>query len=156
MEFINLRNYSENTFLTWIPSATDYPDIASKRWLSAVALTDKNKTHGVINFFEAAEAKKIAPMMWVNILNDTRAENILVFPKNNTGYLWFLMMVSHINTVNNSGIFDVDKKHLVDNYFIIAKETVQEKWIEFLDEYFSKENKIESYRQTEMTLLLIE
>jgi len=30
-EFINLRNYSENTFLTGVPKATDYPKIAKKK-----------------------------------------------------------------------------------------------------------------------------
>lgn len=152
MEFINLRNYSENTFLTGIPSAVDYPNIASKRWLSAVALTDKNKTHGIINFYEAAESKKIIPMMWVNILNETKAENILIFPKNNAWYLGFLQIVSKVNTTSNPSIFDADKKYIPDNFFIFAKETVQEKWVEFLDEYFGVENvyyEIQSLYDTE-------
>ena len=54
-QFINLRNYSENTFQTGIPSPTQYVKEAVKRELPFVAITDKNRTHLLIEFFRAAE-----------------------------------------------------------------------------------------------------
>lgn len=53
--FINLRNYTENTFLTGIPRIKDYVSAAKKQGLTMLAISDKNRTHGVIDLVQSTK-----------------------------------------------------------------------------------------------------
>lgn len=158
-QFINLRNYSENTFQTGIPSPTQYVKEAVKRELPFVAITDKNRTHWLIEFFRAAEANKIKPLMWVNIYKEVREfikeekivnkkkkvkiawmqtktqQNLLLFPTNNESYEAFLRIVSHIN-IDNDDIFTVSETEFKDIIVVVDRKTVENYGIEYLEEFF--------------------
>jgi len=147
-EFINLRNYSENTFLTWMPKANEYAKIAKKKGLSAVAITDKNNEHGIIEFYKACQKEDwkeefTKPLIGVNIIIDETNENILVFPKNKNGYKQYKLIISWINMQLKSSIFDFDKSEREDVFFVLSKETVmiQRDWkVSEIIDFFGKEN----------------
>lgn len=158
--FINLRNYTENTFQTWVPSPSEYVKKASEMNLPMVAISDKNRTHGVIEFFRAAEWKNIKPLIGVNIIKEKREylkeevtdanwkkkkkvtwvetktiQNILLFPKNNEAYEAFLRIVSHIN-IEDADIFSVNEKEFKDIIVTVDRKTVEQYGIEYLEDFF--------------------
>lgn len=161
MKFINLRNYTENTFQTGVPTPTEYVKKAVEMWLPMVAITDKNRTHGVIEFYRSAKSKKISPIIGANAYyerNEYKREvvhtggkdrvkingveqiiqhNLLLFPLNDSAYESFLRVISFIN-VEDEDIFNASPELFKDIIVVVDKHTVKNKGIEFLEEFFSE------------------
>lgn len=139
--FINLRNYTENTFLTGIPRIKDYVSAAKKQGLTMLAISDKNRTHGVIDLVQSTKWTDIKPLIGVNILyeTDNTYQNFLIYPKNNKGYENFLRIVSAVNLENK----DLFKVKLPGSIFSDCIITVDEKTVnnygkDFLKNFFKE------------------
>lgn len=143
-DFVNLRNYSENTFLTGVAKAPEYAKIAKKKNLPAIALTDKNSTHGVIKFYKACQAEEgkseaVKPLIGVNWIIEEKNENILMFPKDIDGYVKYNLIVSALKLWTKESFFDFTKADLNGCFYVISKETYLTKDSAFFKEFLGED-----------------
>ncbi len=122
--FIHLHTHSHYSFLQALPKVEELVDAAKAEGMSALALTDTGNMHGAIEFYKAAKAAGIKPILGVDAYVaprsrvekdrtlDNKRSRIVLLAENNEGYKNLLYLVTKSWT---EGFFErprVDKELL--------------------------------------------
>ncbi|MFM2330816.1 MAG: hypothetical protein RLZZ26_323, partial [Candidatus Parcubacteria bacterium] len=122
--FIHLHTHSHYTFLQALPKVEELVEKAKKEGMDAVALTDGGNMHGAIEFYKAATAAGVKPILGVDAYLaprsrhgkdpslDAKRSRIVLLAENNAGYKNLLALVTKSWT---EGFFDrprIDKEIL--------------------------------------------
>src|SRR6185437_15891737 len=104
--FVHLHTHSHYSFLQALPKVDELVDAAKEHGMDALALTDAGNLHGAIEFYKAATAAKIKPILGVDTYIaprtrfdkdrslDAKRSRIVLLAENNTGYQNLLHLVS--------------------------------------------------------------
>ncbi len=104
--FIHLHTHSHYTFLQALPKIDDLVGKAKKEGMDALALTDGGNMHGAIEFYKAATAEGLKPILGVDAYLaprsrherdqniDTKHSRIVLLAENNEGYKNLLALVT--------------------------------------------------------------
>ena len=104
--FIHLHTHSHYSFLQALPKVEDLVEKAKKEGMDALALTDAGNMHGAIEFYKAAKAAGIKPILGVDAYLaprsrhdrdssiDTKRSRIVLLAENNEGYKNLLALVT--------------------------------------------------------------
>ena len=102
--YIPLHGHSTFSFLESIGKPKDIIKKAKELWFPAIALTDLNVIYGLIQFYQAAKAEGINPILWVeigltfdihNIRNNKNVWSICLLAKSSVWYLNLLKLVTY-------------------------------------------------------------
>ena len=102
--YIPLHGHSTFSFLESIGKPKDIIKKAKELWLPAIALTDLNVIYGLIQFYQAAKAEGINPILWVEIglvfdvhstRNNKNVWSICLLAKSSVWYLNLLKLVTY-------------------------------------------------------------
>ena len=102
--YIPLHGRSTFSFLESIWKPKDIIKKAKELWFSAIWLTDLNVIYGLIQFYQAANAEGIKPILWVevglvfdvhNVRNAKNVWGICLLAKNDQGYLNLLKLITY-------------------------------------------------------------
>lgn len=102
--YIPLHGHSTFSFLESIGKPKDIIKKAKELWLPAIALTDLNVIYGLIQFYQAAKAEGINPILWVeiglvfdvhNTRNNKNVWSICLLAKSSVWYLNLLKLVTY-------------------------------------------------------------
>ena len=122
--FIHLHAHSHYSFLEALPKVDELVETAKKQGMEAVALTDSGNMHGAIEFYKAAKAAGVKPIIGVDTYVaprtrfdkdrafDLKRSRIVLLAENNDGYQNLLKLVTKSHT---EGFFEkprVDKELL--------------------------------------------
>ncbi len=122
--FIHLHAHSHYSFLEALPKVDELVEAAKKNGMGAVALTDSGNLHGAIEFYKAATAEGIKPIIGVDMYVAARSRfdkerseagkrtRLVLLAENNQGYKNLLSLVTKSHT---EGFFEkprVDKELL--------------------------------------------
>ena len=96
MSFVHLHNHSHYSILTALAKPQQYVQIAKNQGATAVALTDSGVMYGAIEFYKAAKAAGIKPILGVemnvaplglaNKTPENRYSSLVLLARNNVGY----------------------------------------------------------------------
>ncbi len=126
--FIHLHTHSHYSFLQALPKVDELVEKAKKEGMDALALTDAGNMHGAIEFYKAAKAADIKPILGVDAYLaprsrhdrdqniDAKRSRIVLLAENNEGYKNLLALVTKSWT---EGFFErprVDKELLRDHH----------------------------------------
>jgi DNA polymerase-3 subunit alpha len=104
--FIHLHTHSHYSFLQALPKIGELVEKAKKEGMNALALTDSGNMHGAIEFYKAATAAGIKPILGVDAYLaprsrherdpniDTKRSRIVLLAENNAGYKNLLALVT--------------------------------------------------------------
>jgi DNA polymerase-3 subunit alpha len=102
--FVHLHTHSHYTFLQALPKVEELVDKAKELGMDAVALTDGGNMHGAIEFYKAAVAAGVKPILGVDAYlaprsmherdNDAKRSRIVLLAENNAGYKNLLYLVT--------------------------------------------------------------
>jgi len=104
--FIHLHTHSHYSFLQALPKVDELIEKAKKDGMDALALTDAGNMHGAIEFYKAAKAAGIKPILGVDAYLaprshfekdrdlDAKRSRIVLLAGNNTGYQNLLALVT--------------------------------------------------------------
>jgi len=104
--FIHLHTHSHYSFLQALPKVEDLVEKAKKEGMDAIALTDGGNMHGAIEFYKAATAAGVKPILGVDAYLaphsrhgrdknvDAKRSRIVLLAENNTGYKNLLALVT--------------------------------------------------------------
>ncbi len=104
--FIHLHTHSHYTFLQALPKVDELVEKAKKEGMDALALTDGGNMHGAIEFYKAATAAGIKPILGVDAYLaprsrhdrdqniDSKRSRIVLLAENNGGYKNLLALVT--------------------------------------------------------------
>jgi len=104
--FIHLHTHSHYSFLQALPKVEELVEKAKKEGMDALALTDAGNMHGAIEFYKAAKAEGVKPILGVDACLaprsrfekdpalDAKRSRIVLLAKNNTGYKNLLALVT--------------------------------------------------------------
>lgn len=104
--FIHLHTHSHYTFLQALPKVDELVAKAKKEGMDALALTDGGNMHGAIEFYKAATAAGIKPILGVDAylaprsrherdpVFDAKRSRIVLLAENNEGYRNLLYLVT--------------------------------------------------------------
>lgn len=116
---IPLHVHTNNTFLNGTISVEKLLDRAKEHNLSALALTDKNSMHGVVQFSKIAIDKNIRPIVGCQIDSpENPSEYIVLLAKNNNGYSELCKIITSRKLNDDFSLKNLLKKKL-DNLFIL-------------------------------------
>ncbi len=113
--FIHLHTHSHYSFLQALPKLDDLVEKAKSEGMDALALTDAGNMHGAIEFYKAAKAAGIKPILGVDAYLaprsrhekdpalDAKRSRIVLLAENNEGYKNLLYLVTKSWT---EGFFD--------------------------------------------------
>ena len=113
--FIHLHTHSHYSFLRALPKVDELVEKAKKEGMDALALTDTGNMHGAIEFYKAATAEGIKPILGVDAYLaprsrfekdpnlDAKHSYIVLLAENNEGYKNLLALVTKSWT---EGFFD--------------------------------------------------
>ena len=102
--YIPLHGHSTFSFLESIGKPKDIIKRAKELWFPAIALTDLNVIYWLIQFYQAAKAEEIKPILWVeigfvfdvnNAVNIKNVWSICLLAKTSQGYLNILKLVTY-------------------------------------------------------------
>lgn len=104
--FIHLHTHSHYSFLQALPKIDELVEKAKKEGMDAVALTDTGNMHGAIEFYKAATAAGVKPILGVDAYLaprshldrdpnvDSKRSRIVLLAENNEGYKNLLALVT--------------------------------------------------------------
>src|SRR4051812_36427922 len=104
--FIHLHTHSHYSFLQALPKVDELVEKAKKEGMDALALTDGGNMHGAIEFYKAATAAGIKPILGVDTYLaprsrfdkdpalDAKRSRIVLLAENNEGYKNLLALVT--------------------------------------------------------------
>ncbi len=104
--FIHLHTHSHYSFLQALPKVDELVDKAKAEGMDALALTDSGNMHGAIEFYKAATAAGIKPILGVDAYLaprsrfdkdstlDAKRSRIVLLAENNEGYKNLLVLVT--------------------------------------------------------------
>jgi DNA polymerase III subunit alpha len=104
--FIHLHTHSHYSFLQALPKVDELVEKAKKEGMDALALTDSPNMHGAIEFYKAAVAEGIKPILGVDTylaprsrhekdpVIDAKRSRIVLLAENNEGYTNLLALVT--------------------------------------------------------------
>ena len=104
--FIHLHTHSHYTFLQALPKIDELVAKAKKEGMNALALTDGGNMHGAIEFYKAATAAGVKPILGVDAylaprsrhgrdrVLDAKRSRIVLLAENNEGYKNLLYLVT--------------------------------------------------------------
>ena len=104
--FIHLHTHSHYSFLQALPKIDELVEKAKKEGMDALALTDTGNMHGAIEFYKAAKAAGIKPILGVDAYLaprsrhekdptiDAKRSRIVLLAENNEGYKNLLALVT--------------------------------------------------------------
>lgn len=104
--YVHLHTHSHYSFLQALPKIEELVEKAKKEGMHALALTDSSNMHGAIEFYKAATAAGIKPILGVDAYLaprsrfekdptlDTKRSRIVLLAENNTGYENLLALVT--------------------------------------------------------------
>ena len=104
--FVHLHTHSHYSFLQALPQIDDLVDKAKREGMEALALTDAGNMHGAIEFYKAAKAAGIKPIVGVDAYLaprsrhekdrnlDTKRSRIVLLAENMDGYKNLLALVT--------------------------------------------------------------
>lgn len=104
--FIHLHTHSHYSFLQALPKVEELVEKAKQEGMDALALTDGGNMHGAIEFYKAATAAGIKPILGVDAYLaprsrlekdknlDAKRSRIVLLAENNTGYKNLLALVT--------------------------------------------------------------
>jgi DNA polymerase-3 subunit alpha len=107
--FVHLHAHSHYSFLEALPKVDELVAAAKKHGMDAVALTDSGNLHGAIEFYKAATAAEIKPIIGVDAYLaprsrfekdsrlDTKRSRLVLLAENNAGYKNLLTLVTKSN-----------------------------------------------------------
>ncbi|MDP2593717.1 MAG: DNA polymerase III subunit alpha [bacterium] len=105
-KFVHLHTHSHYSFLEALPKIDELVDRAKKEGMDAVALTDTGNMHGAIEFYKAASAAGIKPILGVDAYLaprsrldkdrdlDAKRSRIVLLAENEAGYKNLLYLVT--------------------------------------------------------------
>ena len=105
-KFIHLHTHSHYSFLQALPKVDELVEKAKKEGMDALALTDASNMHGAIEFYKAAVAAGVKPILGVDTYLaprsrfekdpnlDTKRSRIVLLAENNEGYKNLLALVT--------------------------------------------------------------
>jgi DNA polymerase-3 subunit alpha len=126
--FVHLHTHSHYSFLEALPKIDELVAAAKKHGMEAVALTDSGNLHGAIEFYKAATAAGITPIIGVDAYVaprsrfekdpaiDNKRARLVLLAENNAGYKNLLQLVTKSNL---EGFFEkprVDKQLLREHH----------------------------------------
>ncbi|MDO8624092.1 MAG: DNA polymerase III subunit alpha [bacterium] len=104
--FVHLHTHSHYSFLQALPKIDELVDAAKKDGMDALALTDAGNMHGAIEFYKAAKAAGIKPILGIDAYLaprsrfdkdhtiDSKHSRIVLLAENNDGYKHLLSLVT--------------------------------------------------------------
>jgi len=104
--FIHLHTHSHYSFLEALPKVEELVEKAKAEGMDALALTDTGNMHGAIEFYKAAKAGGVKPILGVDAYlaprsrhekereQDTKRSRIVLLAENEQGYKNLLMLVT--------------------------------------------------------------
>ena len=104
--FIHLHTHSHYSFLQALPKVDELVEKAKKEGMDALALTDGGNMHGAIEFYKAAKAAGVKPILGVDAYlaphshhdrdpnADAKRSRIVLLAENNEGYKNLLALVT--------------------------------------------------------------
>lgn len=104
--FIHLHTHSHYSFLQALPKVDELVEKAKKEGMDALALTDTGNMHGAIEFYKAAKAKSVKPILGVDAYLaprsrrerdpniDAKRSRVVLLAENNEGYKNLLALVT--------------------------------------------------------------
>src|SRR3989344_856903 len=104
--FIPLHTHSHYSFLEALPKVEELVEKAKAEGMDALALTDTGNMHGAIEFYKAAKAGGVKPILGVDAYlaprsrhekereQDTKRSRIVLLAENEQGYKNLLMLVT--------------------------------------------------------------
>src|SRR3989338_10548941 len=104
--FIHLHTHSHYSFLQALPNVDELVEKAKKEGMDALALTDAGNMHGAIEFYKAATAAGVKPILGVDDYLaprsrhekdrdlDAKRSRIVLLAENEAGYKNLLYMVT--------------------------------------------------------------
>lgn len=108
MNIAALQNLSAYTLLSSPTRVKDLVQTAKDRGYTAVALTDVNVTYGLVDFYQAARAAGIKPILGMTartggIIDQAVNYDLLILARTQTGYQNLLKLSSAINLLTENG-----------------------------------------------------
>ncbi|MCI1289981.1 MAG: DNA polymerase III subunit alpha [Lactobacillus sp.] len=130
MKVAALQNLSAYTLLASPTRVNDLVKMAKQRGYEAAALTDVNVTYGLVDFYQAAQAAGVKPLMGMTartggIIDQAVNYDLLLIARTQTGYQNLLRLSSAINLLTENGEnrkllpFAELKKYLQDLVIIV-------------------------------------
>jgi len=117
---IPLHVHSNNTFLNGAVPIEKLVQRAAEYQLSAIALTDTNSMHGVVQFSKIAIDKNIKPIIGSQIDSPYNSnEYVILLARNNKGYSELCKIITSRKLNDDFSIKDLLRKKL-ENLFIIT------------------------------------
>jgi DNA polymerase III alpha subunit len=117
---IPLHVHSNNTFLSGTISVEKLVQKAIDYRLSAIALTDYNSMHGVVQFSKVAIEQNIKPIIGCQIDSpENPSEYVILLAKNNKGYSELCKIITSRKLNDDFSLRSLIKKKL-ENLFIIS------------------------------------
>ena len=117
---IPLHVHSNNTFLRGTITVEKIVQQAVDYRLSAIALTDTNSMHGVVQFSKAAADKKIKPIIGCQIVSPENSnESVILLARNNKGYSEMCKIITSRKLNDDFSVKTLIKKKL-ENFFILS------------------------------------
>ncbi len=104
--FVHLHTHSHYSFLQALPKIDELVEKAKKEGMHALALTDTGNLHGAIDFYKAATAAGIKPILGIDTYVaprsrhdkdknlDAKRSRIVLLAKNNDGYKNLLYLIT--------------------------------------------------------------
>ncbi|MBI5405932.1 DNA polymerase III subunit alpha [Candidatus Kaiserbacteria bacterium] len=104
--FIHLHTHSHYSFLQALPKVDELVEKAKKEGMDALALTDAGNMHGAIEFYKAAKAAGVKPILGVDAYLaprsrhdrdhalDAKRSRLVLLAENNEGYANLLALVT--------------------------------------------------------------
>ena len=113
MEFVNLYIQSEYTLLSsTVKLNNDFGKILSQDAVTSCAICDTNSMYGAIKFYNLCKAHNIKPIIGLklNLKNNYSYDNnVLLYAKDNTGYVNLMKLSSYAKTNKVVTIEDLSK-----------------------------------------------
>lgn len=108
MGAVSLQNLSSFTLLESPTKVKDLAENAKKKGYSALALTDVNITHGLVNFYKAAKETGIKPLLGMQLringlVDQANKYDLIVIAKDDQGYKNILRLSSAVNLLTENG-----------------------------------------------------
>ncbi|QQR55063.1 DNA polymerase III subunit alpha [Candidatus Peregrinibacteria bacterium] len=104
MSFVHLHNHTHYSILTGLAKPKDYVKLAKEQGSPAVALTDSGVFYGALEFYKAAKAEGIKPILGVEAYvaplgrhlktPENRYSSLVLLARNNEGYQNLLKLCS--------------------------------------------------------------
>src|SRR3990167_10488306 len=108
--FVHLHTHSHYSFLQALPKVEELVEAAKKEGMGALALTDAGNMHGAIEFYKAAKAAGVKPILGVDAYLaprsrhdkdrdlDAKRSRIVLLAENEVGYKNLLYLVTKSST----------------------------------------------------------